>query len=159
MGRMDNTSKLLVSLGIPQIAGIIGSFFTSPNISTWYAGLSKPELAPPNWVFGPVWITLFILMGVSAFLIWKRGLEKRDVKIALGIFLFQLILNTFWSIIFFAMQSPGLAFAWIIILWVTIIANIYFFSRISKTSALLLVPYALWVSFATYLNYAIWMLN
>ncbi len=141
------------------MAGIIGSLFTAPKIPTWYESLLKPEFAPPNWVFGPVWITLFVLMGIAAFLVWRRGLERREVKIALGVFLLQLTLNVFWSIIFFGFQSPGWAFAWIILLWAFIIANIYLFLRVSTLSAWLLAPYALWVTFAAYLNYSIWMLN
>ncbi len=156
---MKRSLKLIIALGIPQMAGIVGSLFTVPNIPTWYEGLTKPELAPPNWVFSPVWISLFILMGVSAFIIWDKGIKRKDVKTALSVFIFQIVLNTFWSIIFFGMQNPGLAFLWIIILWITIAVNIYLFFKISKISSMLLIPYILWVSFAAYLNYAIWILN
>ena len=151
--------KLLIALGVVQMAGIIGSFFTTSKIPNWYAELAKPELAPPNWVFAPVWISLFVLIGISAFLVWERGLKRKDVKIGLGVFVFQLILNTFWSIIFFGLESPGWALAWIVLLWMAIIINIYLFLRVSKFAGLLLVPYVLWVSFAAYLNYAIWILN
>lgn len=157
--KVDRVLKLLITLGAVQMAGIVGSFFTASKIPTWYAELAKPELAPPNWVFAPVWISLFVFIGISAFLVWDRGLKRRDVRIALGVFIFQLVLNTFWSIIFFGLQSPGWAFIWIALLWSAIIVNILFFLRISKVAGLLLVPYFLWVSFAAYLNYAIWTLN
>ncbi|MDZ4243482.1 MAG: TspO/MBR family protein [Candidatus Doudnabacteria bacterium] len=145
-------------------AGAIGSVFTAPSIAGWYAGLVRPALNPPAWVFGPVWTTLFALMGVSAWLIWKRldsrlrGNDKR-IKIALGIFLGQLVLNTLWSIIFFGLNSPGGALIEIVFLWLAILATIVAFYKISKPAAWLLVPYILWVSFAMYLNYAIWTLN
>lgn len=141
------------------MAGIIGSLFTAASIPTWYATLTRPELSPPNWIFAPVWTTLFALMGIAAFLVWNKGLKRRDVRIALGIFSIQLILNTLWSIIFFGMQNPGAAFIEITFLWVAILATIIAFGKISKVAAWLLVPYILWVSFAAYLNYSFWILN
>lgn len=157
--KINNTFKLIVAIAVSELAGIIGSVFTTPSIAGWYAGLVKPALNPPAWVFGPVWTTLFALMGISAFLIWKKGLERKDVKIALGIFIGQLVLNTLWSIIFFGLHSPAGAFFELILLWLTILATIITFARISKHSAWLLLPYILWVSFAMCLNYAIWTLN
>lgn len=151
--------KLIIAIALPLLAGFIGSIFTTPSIDGWYQGIIKPALNPPAWVFGPVWTTLFILMGIAAFLIWKRGLGRKDVKIALGIFIFQLVLNTFWSIIFFGLHSPGGAFVEMIFLWLAILATIITFAKISKPAAWLLVPYILWVSFAGYLNYTIWILN
>lgn len=140
-------------------AGIIGSFFTTPAIGSWYAFLAKPELAPPNWVFGPVWTTLFLLMGIAAFLVWRARADKKKVRIALGVFVLQLALNTLWSIIFFGLRNPGAAFIEIILLWASIAATIFLFARVSKPAALLLLPYIAWVSFASYLNYMIWLLN
>lgn len=157
--KMSDTFKLIVAIGVCELAGIIGSVFTTPSIAGWYAELAKPELAPPNWVFAPVWTTLFALMGIAAFLVWKKGLERRDVKIALGIFAGQLVLNTFWSIIFFGLHSPGGALFEMIFLWLAILATIIAFAKISRPAAWLLVPYILWVSFAMYLNYSIWILN
>lgn len=157
--RSKDVIKFVVAIAIAELAGVIGSIFTTPSIPTWYATLAKPELAPPNWIFAPVWTTLFVLMGIAAFLIWRKGLTRKDVQIALGIFLGQLILNTLWSIIFFGFQSPGGAFIEIIFLWFAILTTIIVFARISKPAAWLLVPYILWVSFAGYLNYAIWTLN
>ena len=157
--KLNALSKLIIAVGVSELAGIIGSVFTAPAIAGWYTTLARPELAPPNWVFGPVWTTLFALMGVTAFLVWKKGLDRKDVKIALGIFLGQLVLNTLWSIIFFGLHNPGAAFVEIIFLWLAILATIIAFAKISKLAAWLLVPYILWVSFAVYLNYAIWILN
>lgn len=151
--------KLGAAVLVSELAGIIGTFFTTPAIPTWYADLVKPSWNPPSWVFGPVWTTLFALMGIAAFLVWRKGLQRRDVRIALGVFAVQLVLNTCWSILFFGLRNPGAAFAKIIALWLAILATIVTFFRISKTAAWLLLPYIAWVSFAAYLNYTIWMLN
>lgn len=151
--------KLIIAIVIAELAGIIGSVFTMPSVTGWYTSIIKPSLNPPAWVFGPVWTTLFVLMGIAAFLIWKKGLDRRDVKIALGMFLGQLVLNTLWSIIFFGLHSPGGALIEIVFLWLAILITIIAFARISKPAAWLLVPYILWVSFAMYLNYALWTLN
>ncbi len=157
--KINNTFKLIIAIVVSELAGIIGSVFTTPSIAGWYAGIVKPSLNPPAWVFGPVWTTLFALMGIAAFLIWKKGLDRRDVKIALGLFLGQLVLNTLWSIIFFGLHSPGGALIEIVFLWLAIIATIIAFYKISRPAAWLLVPYILWVSFAGYLNFSIWQLN
>lgn len=157
--KLSHPLKLIIAIAVSELAGLIGSFFTTPAISTWYAGIIKPALNPPAWIFGPVWTALFTLMGIAAFLIWKKGLDRRDVKIALGIFIGQLILNTLWSIIFFGLRSPGGALIEIIFLWFAILFTIIEFVKISKPTAWLLLPYILWVSFAAYLNYMIWALN
>ena len=156
---MKNSLKLIIAILVSELAGIIGSVFTFSAIPNWYATLARPALNPPAWIFGPVWTTLYLLMGISAFLIWKKGLGRRDVKIALSIFIGQLILNTLWSIIFFGLESPGGALIEIVFLWCAILATIITFSRISRLAGWLLAPYILWVSFAGYLNYAIWALN
>jgi translocator protein len=147
--------KLIIAILIPLFAGFIGSYFTMPAIPGWYAELVKPELNPPSWIFAPVWTTLYILMGISLFIIWEKG--KRHLEI--GIFTVQMMLNTTWSIFFFGLQRLDVAFVNIILLWIFILLMIIFFYRISKVSAYLLLPYILWVSFAAYLNYSIWMLN
>jgi tryptophan-rich sensory protein len=157
--KIPHYMKLIIAIIVSQLAGIIGAIFTTPAIDGWYAGIIKPALNPPSWIFGPVWTTLFVLMGVAAFFIWEKGLHRRDVKIALSIFAGQLVLNTLWSIIFFGLHSPGGALIEIIFLWLAILATIFAFARIYKTAAWLLVPYILWVSFAMHLNYAIWTLN
>lgn len=156
---MNNTLKFIIAVVVCELAGIIGSVFTAPSVVGWYAGIVKPALNPPAWIFAPVWTTLFALMGVSAFLIWKKGLKRQDVRIALGIFLAQLVLNTLWSIIFFGLRSPGGALIEIAFLWLAIAATIIAFARVSKPAAWILAPYILWVSFAAYLNYSIWILN
>ncbi len=157
--KKNNFLKLAISIGLPFLAGAIGSFFTSPAISGWYSELQKPAVNPPSWVFGPAWTLLYILMGIAAFLVWKRGWGKREVRVALYIFGFHLILNAGWSIIFFGLKNPGLAFAEIVVLWVMIVWMTLAFYKISKTAGYLLLPYLLWVSFAGYLNYSIWLLN
>ena len=169
---MTNTLKLIIAIVVSELAGIIGSVFTTPSIAGWYATLVRPALNPPAWVFGPVWTTLFALMGISLFLIWREydkltlseveGLvvqRRRQIKVALVLFGIQLTLNTLWSIIFFGLHNPGAAFVEIILLWLAILATIIAFAKISKSAAWLLVPYILWVTFAAYLNFAIWGLN
>ena len=151
--------KLIITIVVSELAGVIGSIFTTPSIAGWYAGLVKPTLNPPAWVFGPVWTVLFALMGVAAFLVWEKGLNRKDVRISLGIFIGQLVLNTLWSIIFFGLHSPGSALIEIIFLWLAILIMMIVFAKISRPAAWLLVPYILWVSFAGYLNFSIWQLN
>lgn len=151
--------QLVLSIALCQSAGIIGSLFTTPAIPGWYEGLTRPALNPPSWVFGPVWITLYLLMGIALYLIWQQGWRKKMVRIAVAVFSVQLVLNATWSICFFGIQNVGLAFGNIVLLWVSIIASIILFYKISKPAGYLLIPYILWVSFASYLNYAIWMLN
>jgi tryptophan-rich sensory protein len=151
--------KLILSIVVVFIAGSIGNYFTITEITTWYTALAKPTWTPPNWVFGPVWTTLFILMGIALYLVWSKGLKRKDVKIAIGIFAVQLILNTSWSIIFFGLHSPLGGLITIIILWIAILANIIVFYRISKPAGFLLVPYIVWVSIAAYLNYSVYLLN
>jgi tryptophan-rich sensory protein len=157
--KFSDPLKLLTAILLSELAGVIGSMFTTPSIRGWYAGLAKPDFAPPNWIFGPVWTMLFVLMGIAAFLVWRKGLNRRDVRTALGLFIGQLILNTLWSIIFFGLHSPGGAFGEIIFLWLSILLTIIVFARISKPAAWLLVPYIVWVTFAAYLNFSIWMRN
>lgn len=129
-------------------------------IPSWYANLAKPELAPPSFVFGPVWVTLYILMGIAAFLVWrKRAAKKRVAREALIVYGFQLALNALWSILFFGLKQPGLAFLEIIVLWVAIGAMMKRFREIDTTAFWLLVPYWLWVSLAAYLNFVLWQLN
>lgn len=144
--------KLIFSIGICLGAGILGSFFTVSAIPTWYATLNKPSFSPPNWVFGPVWTALYILMGISLYLVWSK-------RKAPAIFWIQLILNTSWSIIFFGMRNPVWALVNIVALWVVIILTIKAFNKINNLSAKLLYPYLGWVTFATILNLAIVLLN
>jgi tryptophan-rich sensory protein len=151
--------KLVIALVVCQLAGVIGSLFTTTAIGTWYAALEKPAFTPPNWIFSPVWISLYVLMGVAAFLVWNKGFSVRGVKAGLAFFCVQLVLNTLWSILFFGCHSPFLAFVEIVALWLAIAVTVATFCRVSKPAGLLLVPYLLWVSFAAALNFAIFKLN
>ena len=141
---------------LAQGAGIVGALFTTPSIPTWYATLVRPDLAPPNWVFGPVWTTLFLLMGIAAYLVWRKHAHTRR---ALGLFFLQLGLNVLWSFLFFGLHNPGAAFVEIILLWITIALTMRAFWHYSKVAVLLLLPYLAWVTFAGILNYFIWILN
>ncbi|MFH1649871.1 MAG: TspO/MBR family protein [Candidatus Woesearchaeota archaeon] len=154
-----NYWKLIASILICQLAGFIGSFFTITAINSWYSTLVKPSFNPPNWLFGPVWTLLYLLMGISLYLLWVKGFKTKQGKLALTFFVIQLVLNTLWSILFFGLQNPMIAFVEIIVLWVSILLTIVFVYRVSNASAYLLVPYVLWVSFAAVLNYAIYALN
>lgn len=149
----------IFSIFICQLAGFIGSFFTIRAIPTWYASLNKPYFNPPGWIFAPVWTILYSLMGIALFLILSKGMEKQSVRIAVGIFAAQLMLNALWSIIFFGLKNPFFAFVEIIFLWFAILASIIAFFRLSRTAAILLIPYLLWVSFAAVLNFYLWNLN
>jgi len=150
---MKNFGKLLISIIICELAGVVGSIFTTPSVRTWYPTLIKPFFQPPNWLFAPVWTTLFLLMGIAMFLVWKR--DKRGLKI----FFIQLFFNMLWSIAFFGLKSPLLGFIVIIVLWILILLTIVKFFKISKPAGWLLIPYILWVSFAAVLNFAILILN
>jgi benzodiazapine receptor len=151
--------KLVISLIICQFAGFIGSVFTTPAIPTWYVTLTKPSFTPPNWLFSPVWTFLFVLMGISAFLVWDKGLDDKQVKTALSIFGVQLILNILWSAVFFGFRSPFAGLIEITILWIAIWLTVVNFFKVSRTAGLLILPYILWVSFAIALNFFIWRLN
>lgn len=157
---MNKKLKLFISLIIPQLAAVVGSVFTARSVSTWYTTIVRPEWNPPSWIFGPVWTTLFILMGIALYLVWTReGVSEALKKRAYNIFGAQLVLNILWSVAFFGLQNPGLALFVIALLWLMILLNILIFRKISRTAERLLWPYLAWVSFATYLNYAIWILN
>jgi benzodiazapine receptor len=156
---LNNIVKLIVSILACFGAGVIGSFFTFKAIPTWYLGLKKPRYTPPNQVFGPVWTTLYILMGVSVFFVWQKGLSDNDVLLAFTLFWVQLLFNSLWSIIFFGMKSKGGGVFIIIVLWLLILATIVTSFRISIWAGVLLIPYIIWVSIASYLNIGIWWLN
>lgn len=143
---------LILCLGIMAIGGAI----TSTTVGTWYQMLAKPAFTPPDWVFGPTWTALYIMMAIAGWLVWRR-VGLRDP--ALSLFFVQLALNLTWSALFFGMTWIGLAFIEILILWIIIAATMRAFWRINKTAALLFVPYLLWVGYAAALNGAIWALN
>lgn len=158
MNPMD-IGKLIVSVLVCQAAGIIGSAFTYPNIAGWYASLEKPFFTPPNVVFGPVWISLYTLMGISLFLVIRDGWKQKEKSKGLYFFGAQLFMNSLWSILFFGLRSPLLGVVAIIPLWILILLTILEFRKTSRKAAWLLVPYILWVTIATALNAGIWLLN
>ncbi len=149
--------KLIGAIGISEFAGVVGTLFVSSSLSGWYGTIQRPALNPPAWIFGPVWTTLYALMGIAAFLVWKS--KNSHKKLALSLFGLQLAVNSVWSIIFFGLRNPGLAFVDIVLLWLLIIGTMVEFKKFSKAAVYLLIPYLAWVTFASYLNYAIWVLN
>jgi translocator protein len=156
---MKKLSKLVCSVSLCLMTGFVGSFSTMNSVKTWYASLSRPYFTPPDWTFGVVWPILYVMMGISVFMIWNRGLDKRKVKVALGLFVLQLVLNGLWTPIFFGLHMIALALIEIVLLWIAILLTILVFWRISKAAAFFLFPYILWVSFAAILNTALWYLN
>ena len=156
---MNNTFKLIIAIIIPVSVGAISGFFTATGVESWYQTINKPSWNPPGWIFGPVWTTLYVMMGIALFLVWKSDSSDVMKKTAIALFAIQLILNFFWSFIFFDQQQIGWALVEIIVMWFFILLTIFAFGNVSKLAAWLLVPYISWVSFATILNYTIWKLN
>ena len=157
--KLGELARLILCIAICQMAGVIGSIFTASSVATWYTTLNKPWFSPPGSVISAVWILLFVLMGISLFLVWRQGISGADSKIALAVFAAQLLVNTLWSYAFFGLQSPLAGVVVIVVLWLLILQTIIRFWPIRKGAALLLVPYIIWVSFAGFLNYSIWRLN
>jgi translocator protein len=160
--------RLAISIAIPLAAGIIGAIFTAESISTWYQIIEKPWFTPPGWIFGPAWTALYILMGVSLFFVWKKKTSssqtiderQNNSKVAAYVaYGAQLALNALWSILFFGLRSPQVAFAEIIVLLASISITIALFFKISKLASALMLPYAGWVTFASLLNLQVWLLN
>lgn len=151
--------KVIISLVICELAGIIGSIFTTPAIGEWYSNLIRPTFAPPNWIFAPVWTILFALMGLALALVWDKGLERKEVRLAVELFSVQLALNILWSVIFFGLHSLIGSLIEILVLLLFILITTKSFSKVSRPAAYLMLPYILWVSFAVCLNYAFWVLN
>lgn len=151
---------LTLSLALPLVTGFAGSLVTTPNISSWYQTLTKPFFNPPNWLFGPVWTTLYLLMGLSAYLIFHKWQLKREAFCYYKLFVIQLFLNFFWSLFFFGLKQPGYALVVILVLLYYIICLIKSAWHLQvKPAAYLLYPYLAWVSFAALLNASIWYLN
>jgi tryptophan-rich sensory protein len=155
----DDAIKLILSIVACQGAGLMGSIFTNMSVSTWYPTLVKPWFTPPAGVIPAVWILLFTLMGVSLFLVWREGLNRSEVKLAIYVFAAQLVVNILWSAAFFGMRSPLAGLVVIIVLWIMILLTMVKIWPVSRNAVLLLVPYIIWVSFAAYLNYSLLMLN
>lgn len=151
--------KLIVSIVICLAAGGIGGFFTAKSVKTWYPTLKKPRFTPPRWLFGPVWTTLYILMGISVFFVWRNGLDAPGVPLAFTLFWVQLAVNVVWSAVFFGMRNKAGGLVVIVALWLLILAAILTSFQVSAAAGGLLIPYILWVSIATYLNAGLWRLN
>jgi tryptophan-rich sensory protein len=149
--------KLIISLILPQLSGFIGSYFTINAIPTWYAHLNKPSFSPPNWLFGPVWLTLYLMMGIAVYLNWIKN--TKQAKFNVRLFFIHLFFNLIWTPVFFGLKDTLFALYIIIMIWIFIVVMIINFRKVNKVSSILLIPYLFWVSFATLLNYFIWKLN
>ena len=147
--------KLMVSVGACLIVGFVAGIWTSSSISSWYSTLNKPSFNPPNWLFGPVWTVLYILMGIALYLVWNN----HGSKIAVMFFVIQLVLNFLWSFLFFSLKNSLIAFIEILVLLMMIVTTTIEFYPISAAAAYLMIPYILWVSFASVLNFSIYWLN
>lgn len=154
-----NFWKGVASIAMCQAAGVVGSFFTVSAIGDWYAFLNKPSFSPPNWLFGLVWLTLYTLMGVAFYRVWSGGLNKKGVKFAFWFFIIHLFINASWSIIFFGFHNISLAFVIILLLLAMISVSIKLFRHINRLASNLLIPYLVWVLFASVLNYYLAVLN
>ena len=151
--------KFIIAVLIPLAVGSLAGYFTASSVNGWYTTLVKPSFNPPNWLFAPVWTSLYIMMGIALFLVWNSGAAEDVKSTAVTLYIVQLALNFLWSFVFFYAQQPGWALVNIILMWIFIFLTILWFGKISSLSAWLLVPYICWVSFATVLNFAIWKLN
>lgn len=150
---------IAIAVSVCLVIGFLSSFATQSSVNDWFVSLNKPSFNPPNWVFAPVWTVLYIMMGIAAGLVWSKGFHHLWVKTALYHFGFQLLFNASWSIVFFGLKEPFWGLVVIISLLIILVLTIRWFNIVSKTAAWLLVPYFLWVCFATALNYKIWELN
>ncbi len=157
--KINKGVKLAISILLPLLVGVVGSAATMPEIRGWYATINKPALLPPNWIFGPTWTLLYLLMGVSFYLVWVGKNNKKKMEVAWKWYLGQLGFNLLWSFLFFKWHFLFLAAMEIVALWVIILGNIKYFEKINKLSANLLAPYLIWVTFATYLTVSVWLLN
>lgn len=155
--KINKILKVVISILVPLMIGAIGGAATIPEVTSWYLTINKPNLLPPNWVFGPVWTSLYILMGISFYLVWSS--KNRKMVEVWKWFLGQLSLNLLWSFLFFKWHLLWLAAGEIVVLWLVILGNILSFRRINKLAGNILIPYLFWVSFASYLTIAVWILN
>lgn len=156
---MKTLLAFLAAVALPLAVGGLAGALTAAAIPTWYAGLAKPPFNPPDWVFGPVWTALYVLMGIASFLVWRAGWERREVREALGLYAAQLVLNGLWSLLFFGAHSPAWALLDIAALVALVVATTIRFAAIRAPAGWLLVPYLAWIAFATVLNASIWWLN
>ncbi len=153
-----NIAKLIISIALPLVLGSVAGMFTSQSVPDWYAALNKPAFNPPGWIFGPVWTLLYLLMGISFFMVWKQEKDKLR-NLAILIYSVQLLLNFAWSFIFFYFKLIGLALVEIVLLWCAIILMLVLFKKVKPIAAYINIPYLLWVSFAAILNAAYYILN
>lgn len=154
---MRNWVKLLISIAVPQVVAATAAYFTVAGIGSWYQTIQRPTWNPPNWLFGPVWTMLYLLMGIALYLVWKTNVSNK--RSAILLWCLQLAANFLWSILFFGQHQIGGALIDLAVLWLLILLTIFAFARINKVAAWLLVPYISWVTFAGILNYTIWLLN
>lgn len=152
-------ARCIAGILFSQAAGIIGAQFTAPAIPSWYVTLVKPALTPPNYVFAPVWITLYTLMGIAFGIVWHNGGRSPDARIALGLFAVQLLLNIAWTAVFFGLHMPFAALFVMAALWLVSAKTASAFKPFSRLAASLFVPYLAWLTFAAYLNAGVWLLN
>jgi translocator protein len=158
MSRKRQAIALVIAVAVCLGAAGVGSSLTLPSLGTWYAALAKPDWNPPNGVFGPVWTVLYLSMAVAAWLVWRES-QTSSVSVPLALFAVQLTLNMAWSGIFFYLHQIGAAVVAVLALWIFILATLLAFQRVSRAAALLMAPYLAWVTFASYLNFAVWKLN
>jgi translocator protein len=156
---MRDIARLIASIAICFVAGGVAGLATETGPGTWYATLEQPAFAPPDWLFSPVWITLYLLMGIALFLVWRQGWSRPEVRLAMAAFSVQLVLNSLWSFAFFQLESPAFGAIGLALLLAAIGWTIYRFMLVHRLAAALLVPYVLWVTFALALNVGIWVLN
>jgi benzodiazapine receptor len=157
MSKMASGISLLAWVGVCFAAAALGSAFSAQSVGNWYGDLAKPAWTPPSGIFGPVWSVLYLMMGVAAWLVWRKA--GPGSALALALFGVQLALNVAWSALFFGLRSPGAAFAEIVVLWALILATLLAFRRVTPVAGYLLMPYQAWVTFAAALNFAIWRMN
>jgi tryptophan-rich sensory protein len=154
--------SLLIAILAVELGGASGAVATARGLASWYGTLQRPAIAPPNWVFGPVWTTLFALVGVAVWLVWRR-LDSpqvgRRARVAIAVFAVHFVANVGWSAAFFGLRSVDLGLAVIVVLLTLILLTMWTFDRVDRRAALLLIPYLLWTTFAAYLNYRFWVLN
>ena len=152
-------ASLVVAVLIPEAVGVIAAVATQSSVSTWYPALAKPWFTPPDAVFAPVWITLYAVMGVASWRVWRQGSRRATVQMSLAAYGVQLVLNGLWSIVFFGLRSIGGGLVVILVLLTALALTMRLFARVDRVSAWLMAPYGLWVAYATALNIALWWMN
>ncbi len=154
----ENWKIYAIWIAITEAVGALAGYFTRNSVELYAQTIIKPPLAPPGWLFPVVWVILYALMGIGAARVWM-GEPGKDRSWALNLFIAQLVVNFFWPLIFFNLQAFGFALVWLLILWVLVLLMIFVFAKVDRTAALLQIPYLIWLTFAAYLNWAVWQLN